>query len=429
MAQNLAMTTTSTTPAAPILPNAFDSDPVRLGWMQGSPPPADKLIQFASGDYLSFPKSRWSLSNVRQLLPNTQVARGSAPASPLAFAHRTDLDAVAFKTIGSNIDMTWGEAFDANYTDGIVVLHKGQIIYEKYAGALTEHGSHMAFSVTKSFVGLIGAMLVAEGQLDDTALIPHYIPELAKSAFGNATVRQVMDMTTGLQYSENYTDPKAEIWQHALAGGVLPKPHGYAGPASFYEFLQTVQPMGKHGEGFTYKTINSDVLGWLIRRVTGQSLGQVLSRRIWSRLGCEQDAYLSVDSAGTEFAGGGFSTNLRDLARFGEMMRGNGYYNGLQIAPVAVVADICNGANQAQFVTGGYITLPGWSYRNMWWISHNAHGAYMARGIHGQALYIDPTAEMTIARYGSHHFAGNMLIDPKSLPAYHALAKHLIATD
>jgi CubicO group peptidase (beta-lactamase class C family) len=210
---------------------------------------------------------------------------------------------------------------------------------------------------------------------------------------------------------------------------VLPKPHGYAGPASFYEFLQTVQPMGKHGEGFTYKTINSDVLGWLIRRVTGQSLGQVLSRRIWSRLGCEQDAYLSVDSAGTEFAGGGFSTNLRDLARFGEMMRGNGYYNGVQIAPVAVVADICNGASQAQFVTGGYITLPGWSYRNMWWISHNEHGAYMARGIHGQALYIDPTAEMTIARYGSHHFAGNMLIDPKSLPAYHALAKHLIATD
>jgi CubicO group peptidase (beta-lactamase class C family) len=414
MAQNLAMTT------------SFDTDPIRMGWMQGSPPPADKLIQFASGDYLSFPKSRWSLSNVRQLLPSTQIARGNAAPSPLPAAHRTDLDAIAFKTIGSNIDMTWGEAFDTNYTDGLVVMHKGRVIYEKYAGALTEHGSHMAFSVTKSFVGLIGAMLVAERLLDDTALIPHYIPELANSAFGNATVRQVMDMTTGLQYSENYTDPKAEIWQHARAGGVLPKPHGYAGPASFYEFLQTVQPMGQHGTGFTYKTINSDVLGWLIRRVAGQSLGQVLSERIWQKLGCEQDAYISIDSTGTEFAGGGLCTNLRDLARFGEMMRGNGYYNGEQIVPEGVIADIRGGASQAQFVTGGYVTLPNWSYRNMWWVSHNDHGAYMARGIHGQAIYIDPTAEMTIARYASHHFAGNMLIDPTSLPAYHALAKHLL---
>ncbi len=426
MAQNLDMTT----PIAPIIPNAFDSDPIRLGWMQGSPPPEDKLIQFASGDYLSFPKSRWSLSNVRQLLPSTQIARagliGSGMPSSLPLASRADLDSVAFKTIGSNIGMTWGEAFDSNYTDGLVVMHKGRIIYEKYAGALTEHGSHMAFSVTKSFVGLLGAMLVADGKLDDGALIPHYIPELAKSAFGNATVRQVMDMTTGLQYSENYTDPKAEIWQHAMAGGVLPQPHGYAGPASFYEFLQTVQPMGSHGTGFTYKTINSDVLGWLIRRVTGQSFGQLLSERIWQKLGCEQDAYISVDNAGTEFAGGGLCTNLRDMVRFGEMMRGKGYYNGEQIVPEAVVADIQNGASQAQFVTGGYLTLPNWSYRNMWWISHNEHDAYMARGIHGQAIYIDPKAEMTIARYASHHLAGNMLIDPTSLPAYHALAKHLI---
>ncbi len=422
MAHNLGMTT----PTAPTFPNAFDSDPIRLGWMQGSPPPADKLIRFASGDYLSFPKSRWSLSNVRQLLPTTQVARGSGTPNPLPRAIRTDLDAVAFKTIANNQDMTWGEAFDANYADGVVVLHKGKIIYEKYAGALNEHGSHMAFSVTKSFVGLLGAMLVAEGLLDDTALIPHYIPELAKSAFGNATVRQVMDMTTGLQYSENYTDPKAEIWQHALAGGVLPQPHGYKGPASFYEFLQTVEPMGKHGEGFTYKTINSDVLGWLIRRVTGQSLGQVLSERIWSKLGCEQDAYLTVDATGTEFGGGGLCTSLRDLVRFGEMMRGHGRYNSEQIVPEAVVADIERGANQAQFVTGGYVTLPNWSYRNMWWVSHNEHGAYMARGIHGQAIYIDPKAEMTIARYASHHIAGNMFIDPASLPAYHALAKYLI---
>ena len=417
MAQNLDMNNSL---------NAFDSDPIRLGWMQGSPPAADKLIRHADGDYSSFPKSRWSMSNFRQLMPSTQVARGMLAPSHLSSASRTDLDSVTFQEIGTNRTLTWGEAFDANYTDGIVVLHKGQIIYQKYAGALTEHGQHIAYSVTKSFFGLIGQMLVEEGQLDESALIPHYIPELAQSAFGNATVRQVMDMITGLDYSENYTDPAAHIWSHARAGGILPKPHGYMGPQSFYEFLQTVKPLGEHGVGFTYKTINTDVLGWLIRRVTNQSLGQILSERIWQKLGCEQDAYLMVDTAGTEFAGGGLNTSLRDLARFGEMMRGNGFYNGQQIVSPSVVASITQGANKKHFESGGYVTLPGWSYRSMWWISHNEHGAYMARGIHGQAIYIDPKAEMTIARYASNPLAGNMLIDPLSLPAYHALAKHLL---
>ena len=83
---------------------------------------------------------------------------------------------------------------------------------------------------------------------------------------------------------------------------------------------------------------------------------------------------------------------------------------------------------KAHFVQAGYVTLPGWSYRNMWWVSHNDHGAYCARGIHGQGIYIDPKAEMVIARFASHPMAGNMNLDPTTLPAYHALAQHLIAS-
>jgi len=181
-----------------------------------------------------------------------------------------------------------------------------------------------------------------------------------------------------------------------------------------------------HGASFSYKTINTDTLGWILRRVTGQSLNQLLSERIWSQLGAEQDAYITTDDTGTEFAGGGLNTCLRDLARFGELMRNDGQWQGRQVLPTAVVHDIRRGADPAKFVPAGYHTLPGWSYRNMWWISHNSHGAYMARGIHGQAIYIDPKAQMVIARYASHHIAGNLGIDPQSLPAYHALALHLM---
>lgn len=412
--------------AQPALPSAEQTDPVKLGWMVGSPPPPDKVIRFADGSGYKFPQTRWSFSNFRQLVPTTQVSRGTGAPSPLPRALRTDLDAVRFVPLGKTEPMTWGDAFNANYTDGVVVLHKGRIVYERYAGALRPEGQHIAMSVTKSFFGTLGAMLLAEGKLDERATVAQYVPELKDSAFGDATLRQVLDMRTGLQYSENYLDPKAEIWQHTRAGNVLPRPPGYQGPQTFYEFLQTVKKEGEHGGPFAYKTVNSDALGWVIRRVTGQSIGQVLSERIWSRIGAEQDAYFTVDSVGNEFAGGGLNAGLRDMARFGELMRNQGRFNGQQIIPEAVVKDIASGGDRSAFPAASYPTLPGWSYRNMWWVSNNAHGAYSARGIHGQAIYIDPKAEMVIARFASHPMPNNPFNDPTSLPAYQALAEHLM---
>lgn len=418
--------TANPTPAAPAVFNAEESDPRALAWMVGSPPPLDKQVRFADGSMMRFPQSRWANSHFRELVPTKLIGRGHGPVHPLPRADRQDLDAVQFTPIGGTAPMTWAESLLANYTDGIVVLHRGQIVYERYLGALDADTAHIAYSVTKSFVGTIAACLVYEGLLDEAATVAHYLPELASSAFGDATVRQVMDMTTGLQYSEVYTDPNAEIWSHARAGGLIPRPPGYQGPDSFYEFLQTVKKQGSHGVEFSYKTINTDTLGWIIRRITGLSLADNLSQCIWSRLGAEHDAYITIDTSGTEFAGGGLNTTLRDLARFGEMMRNGGQVHGDPVVPQAVVDGIREGADPAQFAPAGYHTLPGWSYRSMWWVSHNAHGAYMARGIHGQAIYIDPLAEMVIARYGSHPIAGNLGIDPHSLPAYHAMALHLL---
>ena len=410
----------------PTLPTAAQTDPVAMGWMVGSPPPADKVIRFADGSGYKFPQTRWSFSNFRQLMPTTQVSRGTGAPLALPRALRGDLDAVSFVPLGKDTPMTWGQAFDANYTDGVVVLHKGRIVYERYAGALRPEGQHISMSVTKSFFGTLGAMLVAEGKLDENAPVTRYVPELKDSAFGDATIRQVLDMRTGLKYSENYLDPNAEVWQHTRAGGVLPRPPGYQGPQTFYEFLQTVKKEGEHGGQFAYKTVNSDALGWVIRRATGQSIGQLLSERIWSRLGMEQDAYFTVDSVGNEFAGGGLNAGLRDMARFGEMMRNHGKFNGQQIIPAAVVQDIAKGGDKSAFPQASFPTLPGWSYRNMWWVSNNEHGAYSARGIHGQAIYIDPKAEMVIARFASHPMPNNPFNDPTSLPAYMALAKHLM---
>jgi CubicO group peptidase (beta-lactamase class C family) len=413
--------TTSTT-----YPSAQASDPIRLGWMQGSPPPPDKVVKHADGSFYRFPQLRWSFSHIRQLLPTTQISRGAGPVSPLPLALRGDLDAVTWSVMGTSAQMTWAQAFDANYTDGVVVLQRGRIVYERYAGALSADGLHIAHSVTKSLVGTLGATLLHEGLLDDRKRIDYYVPALARSGLGSATLRQVMDMTSGVQYSENYADPKADVFDFVRAGGVFPRPPDYAGPTSFYETLQSIQHEGEHGQAFAYKTVNTDTLAWVMRRVTGQGFGQLLEQRIWRTLGAEQDAYCMVDTEGTEFAGGGLNAGLRDMARFGEMVRRGGYFNGQQIVPTAVVETIARGASTADFAKAGYPTLPGWSYRAMWWNSHNPHGAYMARGVHGQAIYVDPQAEMVIARFGSHPRAANVHLDPTSLPAYHALARYLV---
>jgi len=367
-------------------PDAQASDPARLKWMVGAPPPPDRTVRFDDGSYFRFPAMRWSVANFRQLMPSLNVPRGLGAPLPLPRQLDPRIDALPVVPTGASQPLTWRQALDATYTDGIVVLHRGNVVYERYFGVLTDDGQHAAMSVTKSVIGTLGAMLVADGTLDARRKIADYVPELGESAFGSATLRQVLDMTTALDYSEDYADPNAHVWAHAQAGNPLPKPKDYTGPRSYFEFLQTVRQRGEHGQAFGYKTVNTDVLGWVIARVTGRNVAQLLSERIWSRLGSEQDAYFTVDSIGTPFAGGGLNAGLRDMARFGEMLRNGGRFNGQQIVPASVVKDIRQGGDKEAFAKAGYSQLKGWSYRAMWWVSHNPDGAYMARGVHGQSI-------------------------------------------
>jgi CubicO group peptidase (beta-lactamase class C family) len=406
--------------------NAEESDPEKLDWMTGFPPPPDKLIMQPESDFFSFPKLRWTVCHIRELMPTKLVSRGIGPSIQLEHITDDGIDAVTFTPIGGEKPMTWKESLSANYTDGILILHNGRVVYEKYFGCLDEIGKHAAMSMTKSLTGLLAEIIVVEGLLDDTVKVSSIIPELKDSAFGSATVRQVMDMTTALDYSEDYSDAKADIWVYSKAANPLPKPKDYEGPNGYFEYLQTVKQDGVHGEAFGYRTINTDALGWIISRVTGKDLAHLLSERIWSRMGAEQDGYMTVDAKGTAFAGGGLSAGLRDLGRIGLLMLNGGEINRKRLFPKEVIENIRAGGDKNAFDKAGYQTLKGGSYRSMWWIFHNKHGAFAARGVHGQTIYVDPTAEMVIVRFASFPTANNAQIDPTSLPAYQAVAKYLL---
>lgn len=410
-------------PTAP-LPTATATDPARLGLMAGVPPARAAQVRFDDGSMWVFPKTRWSFSHFQALMPTALIARGTGPVSPLLKGAPLDLARLTM-TLPDGRTLPVAEAFDLNFTDGLLILHRGRIVFERYAGALTPEGRHIAFSVTKSFVGTLAELLIHEGRIDPDAPASRYVPELAGSGFGNATVRQIADMRTAIDHDETYgaaPGDLSDVNRMAFAVGSAPLPAGYSGAATATDFLIGIRGAGLHGGPFVYRTPNAMALQWIVERAGGKPFAQLLAERIWTPMGMEQDANVSVDRLGTAFGGGGMSASLRDMARFGEMLRRGGRWNGRQILPAEVVKAVLAPGDPAAFPSDAYPMLAGGSYRSQWW--HRPNGQTLALGVHGQMILIDPEAELVIARFASHPQASNRNLHPTSLPAWDSIAAH-----
>ncbi|MCH5294139.1 MAG: beta-lactamase family protein, partial [Treponema sp.] len=238
--------------------DAKASDPNVMGWMQGFPPAADRTVSAADGSFFNFPALRFSVCHMREFNLTRDVPARKEKYFEFKTKINPGIEGITFTPWDEDKPIGWQEFLDRNYTDGIIIVHKGKIVYEKYMGALKEDGVHAAMSVSKSFAGTVGAILVAQGRLDDTKPATEYVPELKGSGFDGATVREVMDMTTAIDYSEDYNDPNAGVWQFSAAGNPF-RPANYSGPKSYYEYIPTVKGIAgqKQGEKFGYRTVNT----------------------------------------------------------------------------------------------------------------------------------------------------------------------------
>ncbi len=398
-------------------PDAVSLD--RLGTMSSFPPRPDQLVD--QSNRTQYPQMRWVLQHTRELLPTRNIRRGSGPVSTLRTAPR-ELGSVVFQD-DKGQDITVDAWLTQTYTDALVVMHRGRIVYERYMNQMRPETPHLLFSVTKSFTGLLAAQLAHEGKIDLDAPVTKYVPELADSAWADMKVREVMDMTGAVRYREVYTDPTTEVFPYLYASTLLPPQPGYTGPRNIYDFLKTLKKEGEHGAGFVYRTVHSEVLGWIVSRVTGRHFADVMSERIWSRLGMEEDAYLMVDPVGTPLQGAGLNATARDLARFAEMLRRGGEFNGQRVFDRAVIDDLKRGGDREKFKASGMAFRAGYSYHNQWWVLHNADGAFEASGVHGQMVHINPAAEMVVIKLSSHPVAGAGFTHPLTLKAWEALAK------
>ena len=404
---------------APQLPAPDSVALDKLGYMRAFPPMGDQIVDNANRG--KYPQARWAQQHARELLPTRNIRRGSMPASALPAAPR-NLGDVAFEN-GNGQKTSILKWQQDNYTDALIVLHKGRIVYERYDNQMRPETAHLLFSVTKSFTGLLAAQLAREGKIDLDTLVTKYVPELADSAWSDMKVREVMDMTGAVRFREVYTDPTTEIFPYLYASNLLPPPANYAGPKNIYDFLKTLKKEGEHGAGFVYRTVHSEVLGWIVSRVTGKHFADLMSERFWSQLGMEEDAYVLVDSLGTPLQGAGLNATARDLTRFGEMLRLGGEFNGHRVLDKEVIDDLRKGGDREKFKASGMAFRPGYSYHNQWWILHNADGAFEASGVNGQMVHINPAAEMVVIKLASHPVAGAGFTHATTLKAWAALAQ------
>lgn len=403
------------------LPSPEKTDPVALGLMQGFPPPPDKIVTLANT--LKYPNGRWANQHLRELGPTVDVWRGAQPSSTLA-SDPADLDGFAFADEKGQ-PITIADWQKATYTDGLLVLHRGKIVYERlYSGMMAER-PHVLWSMTKSVTGLLATMLIVDGKLDPNAKISQYLPELASSAWGDATLQQTLDMTTGVRYSEIFTDPKSEVFQYLTTTGLLPAPPAYPGPRAVLDFLKSVQKEGEHGVGFQYKSVDTEVVGWVLQRVTGKSFAELVSEKIWRNIGAEQDGYVWADSNGSQIASIGLSATLRDLGRFAEMLRNDGRVGDRQVVPKAAIDEIRKGADREKFKASKQDQRFGYSYHNHWWIPHDANGSFEAKGLNGQHIHVNPAAELVIVKLSSHPVGNTIFTHAADRQAFAAIAKAL----
>ncbi|OYW14898.1 MAG: hypothetical protein B7Z50_02860, partial [Sphingomonadales bacterium 12-62-5] len=386
--------------------SAAETDPAVLGLMQGAPVPAESQVRWTDGSMWRFPQQRWAFSHMRELVPTVNIGREGA-VSVLPQALRDDLDGVRLTTLDGQA-MTWREALAATYTDAILVMKDGVVVQERYFGATTPATQHILFSVTKSFVGTIAEMLIEEGRINPDAKAGEYVAELVGSGLGDATIREILDMRTGLAFSEDYVPGQTgltDVQRMSISTGWVPRLADYAGPDGNFAFTASLGKNAPHGSDFVYRTPNTSALQWIIERVAGASLAEQIHARFWARMGMDHDAALGVDRLGTGFGGGGLMASLRDIARIGEMMRLGGRSNGQQIVAEAVVERIFAGGDPAAFVACQYTGNLDGNYGSQWW--HRAGGQLMAMGVHGQGIYVDRAAGVVIARLGSHPVASN----------------------
>jgi hypothetical protein len=392
--------------------------------MRGTPPfPAERLVTLAN--WQDPPFNRWGFQHVRDLIPTARIGRGDGPVWRLPRDER-DLSGMTVRAERRRVRLD--TVLDETYTDGFLVLHHGTIVYEEYRNGLTPDTTHLLMSVSKSVTSTIVGILVGRGALSPSDLVTRHVPELSGTSFDGCTVRHLLDMRAGTAFDEDYDNADADVrvyeqvylWRRRTRDDL---------PADATSYFATLSNAREHGGPFEYRSVLTDVLGWVAERAGGARLPELIERELWRAMGAEFDAEITVDAHGNAMADGGMCCTLRDLARFGLLMARDGRRGRERIVPEAWIRDVLtpDPDSEAAFLADEESAreLPGGYYRDQWWVASATRPSYYGVGINGQLVFVDGPTDVVIAKLSTWPEAYTLEYAMPTMTACRDLARRL----
>jgi CubicO group peptidase (beta-lactamase class C family) len=280
-------------------------------------------------------------------------------------------------------------------TDGLIVLHKGDLLYENYWNGNRPDSQHIAFSVTKSFVSALVGIAHNEGLIDSIEdPITKYLPDFNGTGYEGVRIKDILQMSSGVKWNEDYADPNSDInrYGRTIAKG-----------SSFRDFSKSLKREKEPGTFHHYVSIDTQILGFLLAEVTGMPLKDYLYEKLWNKIGMEDEAYFIVDNDGVEMALGGLNATLRDYAKFGLLYANRGRWNGEVIVPSDWV-DASHQTDAPHLLPGEHeLSSSPWGYGLQWWVPGFPNTDFTASGIYNQYIYVDPIKNIVIAKTSSNH--------------------------
>lgn len=344
------------------------------------------------------PHNRWSFQHVRELVPTARIApardapRQLRPASAPPRIDRLSAD---------GRQLTLDELLEETYTDGLLVLHDGRVVVERYLNGLEPDTPHLLMSVSKSITATVAGILIGGGELRPEQAVTDVVPALRGTSFEGCTVRHLLDMRAGTRFNEDYDDPQSEVRVSEQVYNWAPRTDPDI-PPDLRAYYATLENDGPHGGAFRYRSILTDVLGWVLEEAAGERYAELVSRTLWQPMGAEHEAEVTVDAAGNALSDGGICCTLRDLARFGRLMLDGGRRKTGQVVPAEWIRDTLTpdsdtvsafreAEDEPDFPPTAY-------YRNKWWVIDPAAPVYGGFGINGQMVLIHGPARVVVAK-------------------------------
>lgn len=370
--------------------------------MSGFPPAEASQVTLAN--WQDPPFNRWAFQHVREIIPTHRISRGWGPLRRLAHERRPLApDAVAVQRLEGR-SSTLAEVLADTWTDAVVIVHDGRVVLESYANGMAPDTPHIMMSVTKSVIGCVAGILVDQGHLDPDEQASTYVPEIAGSGYGGATVRHLLDMRTGVKFSEEYTNPHAEVRVMERYMGWRPG-SGADDVRGMYGYMTTLAAGSAHGGPFVYRSADTDMLGWVCERAAGTRMAELISTLVWQPIGAEFDAEITCDGIGSAIHDGGMSARALDLARFGQMLLDDGMVDDTAVVPKGWITQSRTidpdiraafaASDSEPFLTGGW-------YRNQFWFMPGLLGdLQVCLGIHGQMVLVDRATRTVSVKFSS----------------------------